>query len=1034
MTSPLPPARAQIDRDEDARQQALAQMAVLDTPPEPEFDALVQAAARLCDAPMATIGLLDRDRSWFKAQIGTGAPVAVPRDDTFCSHVVFEGGGYLEVSDARRDPRFVDLPRVAGPSGLRFYAGAPLQLADGLRVGALCVYDYRPRALDAGQRAALQHLAQAAARALEQRRAAQAALQRQAEAQRAIEADRHRLSSILAATRAGTWEMNLCTRALRVDDRWAQMLGHTPETLGLHRIADLAAWVHPADWAPARRVFLQHVAADDAGFGIEMRMRHRDGHWVWVESRGQVQSRTAAGRPERVCGADLDISARKQQDEALRTSKRLLDRIGAAAGVGGWEMALGARTVYWSDQTCRLHGLPPGHRPTVEEAMGYFPPEARVRIRLAVRASLAGGGEWDLKLPLLRPDRRVLWVRLTGATHFGSGGLPTCIFGAFEDVTADMERELALRDAHTRLSRTSAELARQHELLRVTLRSISDAVVTTDAQAAVTWLNPMAERLLGCTLGDAQGRPLVQLCQLVSAQDQTPLPDPVVQCLQAQDVVALADALLRVPSSLHEMGIEASVAPIRSEAEAVLGTVLVFRDVTEQRRIAGEVSYRATHDMLTGLVNRAEFESRLDTLLRRAQADGSHNALLYIDLDQFKIVNDACGHAAGDTLLRLVGRLLNGVVRGRDTVARLGGDEFAILLEHCAPGQAEGVAQKICERMEAFRFQHEGRRFRIGASIGLVPVDARWPGLAAVMQAADSSCYAAKEAGRSRVHAWFDSDAAIQARHGEMQWAARIEQAFDDDGFVLYGQRIVAPQAPATRGLHAEILLRMKSEDDTVVGPGAFLPAAERFHLCSRIDRWVLRAVLDRLAGCSVDAIETLCVNLSGQSVGDPAFRRYAIEMLQQAGPAVCARLCLEITETAAITNLLDAAAFVRQVRELQVHTALDDFGAGASSFGYLKNLGVDVLKIDGQFITNVVEDALDEAAVRCFVDVARVVRVKTVAEFVDRPAVFDRVVELGVDYLQGFHLHRPEPLDALLVQAGCRRLAAAEATAELEG
>ncbi|OYV00770.1 MAG: diguanylate cyclase [Burkholderiales bacterium PBB5] len=550
------------------------------------------------------------------------------------------------------------------------------------------------------------------------------------------------------------------------------------------------------------------------------------------------------------------------------------------------------------------------------------------------------------------------------------------------------------------------------------MRSIGDAVITTNALGRITWLNPSAERLTGWTMADAQGRLLAQVFHIVNEATREPALNPVDRCLQLGQVVGLANNTLLLSRNGMEYGIEDSAAPIRDDRGRVLGAVLVFHDVTEQRRLSGEMSYRATHDELTGLVNRGEAENRLRGLLNKSQEDGSQHVLMFIDLDQFKLVNDSCGHAAGDLLLQQVSRMLRDLVRGRDTVARLGGDEFAVILEHCDTGQGARVAQKICERMEQYRFVHDGRRFQIGASIGLVPVDRRWVTSAAVMQAADTSCYAAKEAGRNRVHAWFDTDQAMQARQGETQWAGRISQALDDDRLVLWGQRIhdLHPDDSGAAGAHIELLLRLRDTDGSLVSPGAFLPAAERFHLSGRIDRWVLRRALALMASPPVlSKVRTLCVNLSGQSIGDRAFHRQAIELLTPAGPAVCQRLCLEITETAAVTNLADAALFIEQVRALGVRVALDDFGAGASSFGYLKTLGVDLLKIDGQYIRDLNDDPLDEVAVRSFVEVARVVGLRTVAEFVDSQAVLDRVIELGIDCAQGYLLHRPEPIGQLL-------------------
>ena len=471
-----------------------------------------------------------------------------------------------------------------------------------------------------------------------------------------------------------------------------------------------------------------------------------------------------------------------------------------------------------------------------------------------------------------------------------------------------------------------------------------------------------------------------------------------------------------------EAGVEISAAAIRGTDGRVHGAVLVFRDVTAQRRMAGEMSYRASHDALTGLINRMEFEARLERTLLRAQSEGSHHALLFIDLDQFKLVNDACGHAAGDLLLQQVSRLMRQTVRSRDTLARLGGDEFAVILEHCDEAQAQRVAHLICERFDVFRFIHDERRFRVGASVGLVPLDRRWRSITALMQAADVSCYAAKEAGRNRVHVWFDSDQAVRQRHGEMRWASRLEQALDEDRFVLHAQRILPcrPEpAQARPALHAEVLVRLREPDGQLVAPGAFFPAAERFHLASRIDRRVLQLSLQALGRQPAAAPPwLLSVNLSGQSIGDRHFCQDVLDMLERAGPSICRQLCLEITETAAIGSMSEAARFTSQVRERGVQVALDDFGAGASSFGYLKHLTVDWLKIDGQFVRDLLDDPLDEAAVRSFVDVARVMGLATVAEFVDRPQVLQRLQAMGVSRAQGFLLHRPEPLENLLESA----------------
>jgi len=499
-------------------------------------------------------------------------------------------------------------------------------------------------------------------------------------------------------------------------------------------------------------------------------------------------------------------------------------------------------------------------------------------------------------------------------------------------------------------------------------------------------------------------------------------------------------AALEGRHAAHGM-LKAQIAAARAATELALQQARAVRNLTAHRKLTADAQFLATHDALTGLINRAQFESQLYEVLQRVQNDSgdstsnasnasnasstststsnsnssSEHALLVIDLDDFKRVNDAGGHSVGDQALQDVAKVLSASVRTSDTVARLGGDCFAIILRRCPVAQAAKVAMKICARMDTVRFGHGPQRFRIGTSIGLVPIDKRWDTTVALLQAADSAGRAAKEGGGNRLHTWFDSDQAIHAQQSEMQWAARIEQALDEDRFVLFAQRITALDK-ASAGIHAEVLLRMVNHDGALVAPGLFLPSAERYRLAQRIDRWVLSKAIDWLANCAApELVTTLSVNLSGNSVGDRAFHRWATDALTAAGAKLCAKLCLEITETATVAHMADATAFVQLVRAAGVRVALDDFGAGASSFGYLKVLPVDYLKIDGQFVRTLLTDPLDDVAVRCFVDVARVLGLKTVAEFVDHPAVLARLREIGVDFAQGFLLHRPAPLDELL-------------------
>ena len=976
---------APLPANELDRLRGLQELDVLDSAAEAEFDALVHVAALVCDVPISLVSLVDADRQWFKANVGLPGVSETPRELAFCAHAILDND-ILEVADATQDPRFADNALVTGAPDIRFYAGAMLRLSTGEHVGTLCVIDRQPRQLSSTQRQILRHLALAAGQALESRKLA-----------RAHAVSQGRFSALSEAAPLGVFSTDAQGACTYTNPRWQAIYGLSQEeSLG----AGWSRTLHPDDRA---EVFAQwqSAALRCADFDMEFRLRHDDGTVLHVravarpvlDEQGQVVGHV---------GSVEDVTTRLLQRQALEAAHERITLATDSGGIGVWDFNVQTLVLKWDVWMHRLFGLPDAERSDSYDLwVRHVHPEDRAAADVAFKSALLGSGDYEHEFRVVWPDGSVHHLRGSGRVTRDAQGQPLRVVGVNWDVTT--------------LRTLARQLSEQHELLRVTLQSIGDAVITTDARGAVTWLNPAAERMTGWLTKEAMGRPLVQVFHIINEETRQPTENPVASCLNQSKVVGLANHTLLISRNGDEHGIEDSAAPIRNEAGDLLGVVLVFHDVTEQRRLSGEMSYRASHDALTGLINRVEFEARLRRTLNKAHEERSQHALMYIDLDQFKLVNDACGHSVGDQLLQQVAKLMGEAVRARDTLARLGGDEFAVILEHCTTEQAQRVAQQMCDRMDDFRFLHDGRRFRIGTSIGLVPVDTRWANTAALMQAADTSCYAAKEAGRNRVHAWFDTDLAMRARHGEMQWATRLEQAIDDNGFVLYAQKIHALRADAS-GLHAEVLLRLLDTDGSLIPPGAFLPAAERFHLSSRVDRWVLQHALARLVTVSdLRAVELLCINLSGQSIGDRAFHRHAVELLTLAGPEVCKRVCFEITETAAITNMADATHFIEQVRALGVRMALDDFGAGASSFGYLKSLSLDLLKIDGQFIKDLIDDPLDDAAVRCFVDVARVVGVKTVAEFVDRPEILQRVREHGIDYAQGFLLHRPEPFDTVL-------------------
>jgi diguanylate cyclase (GGDEF)-like protein/PAS domain S-box-containing protein len=586
--------------------------------------------------------------------------------------------------------------------------------------------------------------------------------------------------------------------------------------------------------------------------------------------------------------------------------------------------------------------------------------------------------------------------------------------GSIVDRDGDEGRLLYLTvlDDITERKRARIELANQVEKLRITLHSIGDGVITTDANGRVEYLNPVAENLTGWTCATAAGQPSSTVFHIVNETTRSRAESPIDVCLQEDRIVGLANHTILIGRDGREYHIEDSAAPIKDAAGQTFGVVLVFHDVSEQHRLSCEMTYRATHDMLTGLLNRDEFERRLKAVLDSTKPDRLSHALMYIDLDQFKLVNEAAGHAAGDRLLKQVVDVIHKLTQPVDTFARLGGDEFGLIVERYSLQTARELAARICETIGTFRFHHGDQRFHTGASIGLVPLDERWPTTASVLQAADSACYAAKESGRNRVQIYVESDHAIESRRQGMRWIRRIEDALDTERFVLHWQHIT-PLSAAVEGVHGEILLRLVGDDGKLILPGAFLPSAERFHMVSRIDRWVIRKVFGWMAEYreELSNVSTVAINLSGLSIGDRGFQQYTVDLLART-EFDHRKLCFEITETTAIANMADASNFFDVMQQHGIRFALDDFGSGMSSFGYLKNLPVEYLKIDGQFIRDLEHDMVGQATVRCICDIAKITGKKTIAEFVETESVETLLREIGIDYTQGFLRHRPAALE----------------------
>jgi diguanylate cyclase (GGDEF)-like protein/PAS domain S-box-containing protein len=537
----------------------------------------------------------------------------------------------------------------------------------------------------------------------------------------------------------------------------------------------------------------------------------------------------------------------------------------------------------------------------------------------------------------------------------------------------------------------------------------------TDAAGGCYYTNERWQDLYGLSLEESLGNGWTET---LHPEDRSAVFAEWIQAAEEQRPFQKTFRLLRRDGSVIHVQSQAKAQ--RDDSGTITGFLGFVQDVTTEVALNAEILFQANHDHLTGLFNRRAFEiclSQCVTQLR--EAEGPDHALLYIDLDQFKIVNDTVGHAAGDRLLVEVAGLLKPFQSHQASLARLGGDEFALLLPNCNVTRAEETAQLIIETFEVFRFQARNQQFRVGVSIGVVPLQEQNLRPNAVMQAADTSCFIAKERGRNRWHTWVEGNVDTMRRNQAMRWVTRLQSAMDEERLVLHAQKIVPLDPAANTSLRAELLLRLREVDGSLVMPGAFLPPAERFQLVTRLDQWVLEKTITMLGELnSLDRISHIALNVSGQSVVDASFLRTVDQLLSQASPEISRRLCFEITETSVITSVTSAVTFISMVRNHGATVAIDDFGAGSASFSTLKSLQMTHLKIDGQFVTGVIDDPLDNVVVRSFVDAAAVIGLTTVAEFVESASVLERLREIGLDYAQGYFLHRPEPFEAVLAEA----------------
>lgn len=564
------------------------------------------------------------------------------------------------------------------------------------------------------------------------------------------------------------------------------------------------------------------------------------------------------------------------------------------------------------------------------------------------------------------------------------------------------------------------------------LAGLREGVIATDAVGRIVFMNAAAEQLTGWSADDAMGEAMHAVYRIIDEHTRLPIDYIVGGPPTDRDQADPGRSSVRlIRRSGEEFSVHDSVSEVRDESQGHAGYAVVFHDVSQLRALAQQLSWQASHDSLTGLVNRRELERRLGGLVDTAHNQGKQHVLLYIDLDNFKTVNDSCGHTAGDELLRHLAKLMGTRIRGSDTLARVGGDEFAALLETCPLDQGLRIANGIREVVRDFRFAWEGKSFTVGASIGLVPIEATIGSVADVLTAADASCYEAKNKGRDRVHVHRPQQD-LQREVGEPNIISRLSNAFENRDFVLY-QQYIRPLKEAVSSPHFEVLIRLRGADGELIPPMAFIPAAERYNLLTAIDRFVISQVLQVLSARLRSTSSSIApdagmysINLSGPSIDDSSFPEFLRRQLE-IHPVPPSLLCFEITETTAISNLTKAAELMHELKAMGCRFALDDFGIGMSSFAYLKYLPVDFLKIDGTFVKDMASDEMDCAIVEAINRIAHILGMQTVAEIVEDQATLDRLCALGVDYAQGFHIARPEPFAGIVPTATDRNQPASE-------
>jgi diguanylate cyclase (GGDEF)-like protein/PAS domain S-box-containing protein len=800
------------------------------------------------------------------------------------------------------------------------------------------------------------------------------------------------INEIIWASNVGTWVYDIKSGDFSINSRWEEMLGYDPGTLKLETYEDWKNLLHPDEKTILLKAFKDEASKAEGVLKFEMRLKKQNDDWAWVKCRGRVVEHDHMHKAIRISGTITNINKRKEAEANMLVRDRAIENFNV--GILITDINDRDNTIIYANEHIKtITGYEPdeliGHNCRILQREDNQQTEIDI-----IRDAISNQQQCHVRLRNYTKDGELFWNDLKIAPVFDEYGTLTNYIAGLVDVTENKRIEERLN------------------ILRRAMESSETPVIIIDRNLMIEYVNPAFIETMGYSEEELLGKNHRLLkSDKVDLQTYNKLWERVINKgiwrgmfdNQRKDGKHFRDKCI--------------ISAVEDHSQNTTHFVCMHEDVTHEHELNKKLSYEATHDILTGLINRAEFERRADRLVKSVMGTNKIHAMCFMDLDQFKIINDTCGHTAGDDLLKQIGVLLKSITRKQDTVARLGGDEFAVLMEFCSVEQAHRVANDILNAVQDFTFVWDNRSFKLGISIGLVKIDTNVESFQVLLKQGDTACYMAKDLGRNRIHIYYTDDSEILIREGQMQWVERIYKALERDEFCFYAQPIMQTQTGLVD--HYELLIRLREQDGNVIPPGAFLPAAERYNIISKIDQWSIDHIFNLLSihKSFLDSVDCIAINLSGQSLGDIAFIEH-ISKLFKASNVNTRKFCFEITETSAISNLNVASDFIRQMRSLGCRFSLDDFGSGLSSFAYLKNLPVDFLKIDGLFVKDIVKDKIDLAMVRSMKDISDVMEMKTIAEFVEDDEILELLREIGVDYVQGYGIAKPRPLEEILSES----------------